>query len=338
MRMRLIFLALLLTTCGCGYREPAEPAEDPAAETVIPVDLALNWYPEAEHGGYYAALVHGYYRAAGLDVTIHSGGPNAPVIQRVASGAVTFGIENADGVLLGRAEEADVVAVMAPLQTSPRCIMVHQSSGIRSFDELKWVTLAMSESAGFAKFLRRRLPLEDVRIVPNPGNVALFLQEERFAQQAYVFSEPFVVGKEGGQVRSLMVSDLGYNPYTSLLVVHGDTIRGNPELVRKMVEASVRGWRKYLEDPEETNRYINPQNPEMELDILAYGVETMRPLCLDESTPPESLGRMTQERWQTLLDQLIEIGEIERGTVEAEAAFTTKFLPLAAPPERGRSE
>ena len=62
-----------------------------------------------------------------------------------------------------------VVAVMAPLQISPRCIMVHESSGIRDFDDLKNMTIAMSNSNPFSYFLRKKLPLEGVKVVPYSG-------------------------------------------------------------------------------------------------------------------------------------------------------------------------
>ncbi len=79
--------------------------------------LALNWFPEAEHGGYYAALVNGYFKEEGLDVEIQPGGPGVPIIQNVATKRVMFGIANADQVLVGRNEQADVVALyLLPVQ------------------------------------------------------------------------------------------------------------------------------------------------------------------------------------------------------------------------------
>ena len=321
--MSRVVLMLFVLVVGCS-RPAAETAGSGTA--LQEVELALNWYPEVEHGGFYAAQVHGYFEEAGLKVTILPGGPGAPVAQRVASGGVTFGVDNADGVLLARAQEADVVAVMAALDTSPRCLMVHEESGIRGFDDLKNVTLAMSESSGWAKFVQKTLPLDGVRIVPNPGNVAQFVADRKFAQQAYVFSEPYVAETEGAKVRSLMVSELGYDPYTSLLIVNGRTIRAQPELVAKMVTASVRGWRKYLEDAEPANRAIHRQNPEMGMAILEYGVEAMTPLCITDARPVEQFGTMTAERWETLLAQLVDIGEIKRGAVNPRDAFTARFL------------
>ena len=308
---------------GCTGRSdsPVPAAQD--AE----ITLALNWFPEAEHGGYYAAVVHGYYEDAGLNVEILPGGQGAPVVQQVASRAVTFGVDNADKVLLGRAQQADVIALMAPLQSSPRCVMVHRQSGIRSFDDLKDVTLAMNDSGAWAQFLRRRLPLEDVRIVPNPTSLALFLRDMRFAQQAYSFSEPYLAEKEGAEPLCLMVSDLGFNPYTSALLANGRMLRERPQTVRKFVAASIRGWQTYLENPEPTNRYINQINPKMDLETLAYGAEALRPLCRDGLASPDELGSMSPQRWQTLAEQLVEIELIKPGEADPESAFTTQFLP-----------
>jgi NitT/TauT family transport system substrate-binding protein len=324
-RLFTCFLCLLVLP-GCDRPPEAGSQVENQKTPITDVALALNWYPEAEHGGFYAALVHGYYEQAGLRVTIVPGGPGAPVLQEVATRKVAFGVEAADRVLLGRAQGADVVAVMAPLQNSPRCIMVHKQSGIISFDQLQNLTLAISTAGPWALFLQKRLPLEGVQLVPYPGNVAEFLINDNYAQQAYVFSEPFVATKAGGDPHCLMVSDLGFNPYTSVLVTSNRLIQSDPELVERMVQATVRGWHKYLEDPATTNGYIHEQNPEMDLDILAYGADAIRPLCVDGTRPLDQLGTMTAERWQTLAEQMVEAEAIDAGAVEPTDAFTTRFL------------
>ncbi len=324
--IRIYALALTLLMCaGCGGAgRDNSPADDGA--TLTGVTLQLNWFPEAEHGGFYAALVHGYYKDVGLDVKILSGGPETPVVQQVARGAATFGVVNADNVLFARAQQAPIVALMAPLQTSPRCLIVHERSGINSFDDLQDITIAMSSSNAFTHFLRHKLPLTGVKIVPYPGNVAQFLLKDDYAQQGYVFSEPFVARKQGGDPKVLMVSDLGFNPYTSLLFTSDKVAAEQPELVRKMVAASVRGWAKYVESPSETNRHIHGVNPEMDLDILAFGAESIKPLVLDQSAEQHGIGAMSRERWQTLADQLIEIDQLKPSDAQVDRAFTTKFL------------
>lgn len=124
-----------------------------------------------------------------------------------------------------------------------------------------------------------------------------------------------------------MVSEIGFDPYTSLLTVGRETLREKPEVVRKMVQASVRGWQKYLSEPAETNKYIQQQNPEMSQEILSFGVEALKPLCLPDAMSADKLGQMTMERWRQLAEQLVEVEALKPDAVDPSQAFTTEFLP-----------
>ena len=320
--------ALLSATVGCRQEtgEISGKTELQPAGGLTKVTLVLNWYPEAEHGGYYAALVHGYYKEAGLDVTIVPGGPGSPVIAKVDGKTAHFGVTNADRVLLGRAQEADVVTVMAPIQTSPRCILVHRESGIDSIRDLKDVTLAMKASATWAKFMQKKLSLTGVKIVPNAGAMAFFIDNPKYAIQGYTFSEPFVAREKGAETKELLVSEIGFNPYTSVLVTHSSQVKQDPKIVRKMVAASIRGWKKYLDDPGQTNAHIHKLNTGMSLPALAFGVQAMKPLCITKQVRVDQLGTMNAQRWQTLASQMVEVGSLDAGKSDPSGAFTLKFV------------
>ncbi len=320
----ILVACFLLAGCGRppGEATPTAPvAANNNAEALTPVTLMLNWYPEAEHGGYYAALVHGYYDEAGLDVTIIPGGPNAPVVQQTARGAVDFGVTNADRIASARAQDAKLTALLAPLTNSPRCLLVHEDSGIEQFEQLQNVTMMMNREDAWAKWLIAKLPLDGVKIVPNSASLAPFLADPRAAKQGYIISEPFVAEKEGAKVRSLQVADFGFNTYTSVLMTRDETIAQRPELVRKMIEASRRGWAKYLADPAETNKRINELNPEMSLEVLDFGVQAIKEHCVESDTQPAQFGRMTAERWSTLVAQLEELKMLDLGVVEPSSLF-----------------
>ena len=146
-----------------------------------------------------------------------------------------------------------------------------------------------------------------------------------------MFSEPFVARKQGGDPKTLMVSELGFNPYTSLLFTREKTIDASSDLVRRFTIASLRGWKTYLESAERTNRRINKLNPAMDLDILQFGADSMKDLCLPDGMPVAELGRMTSERWQTLSDQLIEVGALDAENEKTDAAWTDRFLKQDQP-------
>ncbi|HIE97104.1 MAG: ABC transporter substrate-binding protein [Fuerstiella sp.] len=331
MKHRFHYLVAVGLIIGCGTPASDTDHQTASTDTVPSETLALNWYAEAEHGGYVAASQLGYFDEVGVNVTIQPGGPGAPtlVIQELAAGRIRFAVSNADMVVLARSRGAKLVAVAAPLQQSPRCIMVHESSDIDTLQQLTDVELAISDTRPFALWMKKQLPLTNVTMVPYAGLVGEFLQKKNFAQQGYVFSEPFVAREKGGDPKVLMLSNIGFNPYASLLVTTEDTIRDNPEIVRKVVGASVRGWYAYLDDPVPVNERIHADNNDMTLEALAFGAEAMLPLC--GTTEDVPLCGMQLERWQSLVEQIEQLGEIEVGAVEAAACFSTRFLSVELP-------
>lgn len=316
-------LALLLLA-ACKPSEKAPTAD--GAPALQKVSIVLNWFPEAEHGGFYAAQLLGYYAEAGLEVEVIPGGVDVPVIPRVATGSAQFGCVNADIVLLGRAEQAPVVATMAPIQTTPRCLLVHADSGVEGFGDLKNMTLIMSAKDPYVPFLQKHFPLEGCSIVPYAGNVAPFLVDKKSACQGYVFSEPFVARQQGATVRNLMVADAGYNPYASCIITSEELLEKNPELVRKFTQASVRGWETYMKDPVATNQHINKLNPQMSMEILDFGVQELQALVFTDDVKSGGLGAMSPERWNTLVTQMVDIGVIKAGSVKPAECFTAEFL------------
>ena len=317
-RFGLLLICLSFGVLGCGGGDPAQ--EDAKANDLQKVSLQLNWFPEAEHGGFYAAQVHGFFAEEGLEVDILPGGPNSPVIAQVDLGRATFGVVNADKLLMGRDGGADVVSLMAPLQTSPRCVMVHEESGIETFEQLRGVTLAVSSGSTFFPFLEKQINLEDIKIVAYSGSVAPFLNDKKYAQQAYVFSEPFVARQGGAKPRNLMVADLGFNPYASTLVVAQKSLDDDRKLAEKMTRACRRGWAQYLKDPVKTNELIASLNSEMSLEILNFGAEALRGLCDTGDAP---LGTMTAERWNELAKQMHGTGTLK--SPSADGAFSLEF-------------
>lgn len=282
--------------------------------------LSLNWFPEAEHGGYYQARA---------DQTqplydVEAGGPDVPVLQKVSSGKSDFGVVNADDVVNAQAQGADVVALMAPIDVNPRCIMVRAESGVKSIAEIENMTLAMSSRPAFSHWLKWKYPLKDVRIVPYPGSILPFTQDVRFAQQAYSISEPFLAKAKGVEPMVLMVSDLGFNPYGSVLITRRELLENERDRVQKVVVSSQRGWQRYLSDGEAAHRTINGLNPEMSMEILAFGHTEMQKLV--HPRMDRRFGEMDLNRWQTLIGQMEACGLITKGSVKAEACFDNSLL------------
>ena len=326
MRRLMTGLAACLAIVGCGA--PAKPTADPARGA--PAVLQLNWFPEAEHGGFYTALVENLAAAERLALEIRPGGRAAPIASELAAGRVQFAVANAEDVVMFRSQGADIVTVMAACQHHPRCLLMRKDSGVTSFEDLgkRGMTLQVQQGHAFLEFMRKRGLLQGVKEVPYTGGVALTVHDPKMAQQGYVYSEPLLARQEGAEITTLMLSDIGFDPYSSVLVTTGKLVREKPDIVRRMVRAAIAGWRRYLTDPAATNAYLAKVNPEgVSPEMLARGVEILRGLCLPDGLPLEELGTMTAARWDTLLEQMTSLDPSLAGKVQAADCYTVEFLP-----------
>ena len=272
------------------------------------IRLALNWKPDPQFGGFYAAP----YEKHGLDVEILPGGAGTPTVQMVGAGSAEFGVVSADELVVARSQGNDVVALFAVYQTNPQGIMVHASRKAANLaDVLKGGTLALQRGLPYARLLEKKYGFDKVKIVPSPGgDITVFLTDPMFAQQCFIMSEPLAAKHKGADVQAFSVADAGYNPYTTVLATSGDSLRRNPERAKSIVTAVREGWRAYLDDPKPTNQRMNQLNPTMAPEVFAEVAEAQKTLIENDETRRNGLGSMTTERWQTLISELQELGDI----------------------------
>lgn len=312
----------LLALLGCNASD--KPTGSDSAAPAVAVQL--NWYPESEHGGLYQALHAGIYERYGLEVEIRPGGKATQVATELELGRCDFAIANADDVVVANQEGLEVVAVLAAMQDHPRCIMAREDSGVESFEDLRGKTLQRGDRA-YVEFLRSRGLLEGVQEVPYHGSIAPLVADPNIVIQAYCCAEPLLAKQQGVAVKTLMVSDLGFNPYSSVLVTSRKMIEQSPERVRAFVQATREGWRNYLSDGAVGNKAILAANDHgMTAEALLFGAESMRDLAMPDDASIESVGQMTDKRWQTLFDQLVELKLVDPNKVQATDCYSLEFL------------
>ena len=318
----LCFLFCLLAIAGCSSEEKSSATDS----SLTQVAVQLNWYPESEHGGLYQALTDGTYATDQLDVTLRPGGRATQIATELALGRCEFAIANADDVIIANQEGLNIVAVMAAMQDHPRCIMVREDSGVDGFEDMAGKTLQRGDRA-YVEFLRSRGFLEGVKEVPYHGSIASLVADPNILIQAYSCAEPLLAEQQGVAVKTLMVSELGFNPYSSVLVTSKNVLEERPEMVRQFVKATRKGWRNYLADGESGNAAILEANDHgMTAEALKFGSEAMRELAMPEGVTTEMVGTMSDERWQTLFNQMSELELVDPKKVSAADCYTLDFL------------
>ena len=305
--VRRLAVAALALAAGC---ERGSPAPRPGPRTAV--TLQLNWVPEPEFGGIYAALADDLFRDHGLDVKVIAGGAGVATPQLVASGACDFGLMSADQLLQIRAQGGDVAAVYAIFQHSPVGIMVHHDNPARSLEAL-WTsraTVAVEPGLPYVKFLNRRYGGKDLTLVPYQGALAIFAGDPSLAQQCFVSAEPVQMELRGVPVRVFAVAESGYDPYAAVVATSGAAWRSHPERAKALVAALREGWRRYLDAPEKYNPAIAALNPAMGERAMHLTAVRERPFIETKWTQDHGLGAMDPERWRTLARQMKELGTL----------------------------
>ena len=306
--MRWISLALL---AAFGLLACSEPEAR--------LTLALNWKPEPEFGGIFEAERTSAFSKRGLTVR-RTGGPGAPVVQMVTAKQVSFGIASADEVVLARDRGSDVVAIFATYQTCPQGLMTHAARGFGSLEELLAApgTLAVEPGLPYVKFLEQRYGFGALQVVPYSYSIAPFLSDPLLTQQVFVTAEPIAARRAKSDPQVFLVADSGYNPYTAVVITHGDTLRGDAARVARFVAALRDGWQRYLADPAPANDVMGPLNPEMDTQAFHLAAEAQKSLI---EVPGGTVGHMSAERWAELAEQLKSLGLVKE-TQPAENYFT----------------
>ncbi|MCS7034452.1 MAG: ABC transporter substrate-binding protein [Phycisphaerae bacterium] len=305
-------LGALLGCVLCGCDRPAR--EESGSDGKVTVTLQLNWKPEPQFGGFYAARLSGAYARHGLEVIIREGGAGAPTVDMLAAGTVPFAIVSADEIVVARARGKPVKALFAVYQTHPQGIMSRASRGFREIADVFRTagTLAMEQGLPYSDFLKKKYGFEKLKIVPSPfGDLSVFRNDESYSMQCFVTSEPLAAARLGIETTTFLIADAGYNPYATVLATSDGYLAANPSVVRAMVRGTRQGWQQYLQDPGVANSEMGRLNPTMDSRTFAESAEAQKPLIEGGDAAVHGVGHMTESRWRALIDQLQELKVIE---------------------------
>ena len=274
------------------------------------VQLILNWKPEPQFGGFYAAQIQDNFKKKKLDVQIIPGGAGTPTIQMIAAGKAEYGIVSGEELLVSRARGSDLIALFAVYQKNPVGIMAHAEEGFHSIQDVfrSKGLLAVQNGLPYFLYLEKKLGKPQAKIVPDLGGITHFLNNPHYSQQVFITSEPLLAQKNQVHVSVFPVSEEGYNPYLTVVATRKAYLEKNRDQVKAFIQAIREGWKTYLETPEETNRFMHHLNPSMDLDTFARSAKAQKPLIEIPETQKMGLGQMTKERWKTLSLQSKQLG------------------------------
>lgn len=322
-----VVAVLVLGGCSRSPESTIPSVETPGTTNVHRLTFINDWYPEAEHGGYFAAKLKGYWLELGLDVTLVAGGPNPDIEKKVALDENTLGIVRGDAVFIAVERGLPVIAVNSYFQRDPQGIMVREDSPVRTFADLEDRDVAMQIGNTWFSYLQGKYGLKKTRARAVTGSVANFVADPNWITQAYPTCEPYYAGKAGVKARMLQISDSGFDPYR-VIIANRRLVESHPEIVKAFSIGAYRGWVEYCRKPLPVHEHILSISPSMEAEGLKFSYRKMRELRLIEGDPAkgETLGDVKAERWEQLHKLLLD-HRLIKGPIERSHVYTDAFSP-----------
>ena len=298
------------------------------------VTFATNWKAQAAHGGFYQALADGTYKKYGLDVTIQPGGPqvnNRPLlpagrIQFLMTGNLLHSFDNVKN-------SVPTVVVAAMFQKDPQALMAHPGQGYETFDNLRNAPLALIAKDGqfsWWQWLKVTHGFKDEALKPYNYNLAPFLANPKAIQQGYSVAEPIYIENQG-QFKPVvhLLADHGFSTYSTVIEARTETVKNQPGLVQRFVDASAIGWVNYLHgNRAAANAMMIKDNPEMTQAEMEASVALMKAQGIVDSgeAAAKGIGAMNPARIKDFFDQMVKAGLYKPGEVDLARVATFQFV------------
>jgi NitT/TauT family transport system substrate-binding protein len=304
-----------------------------AQQKLTEIRYGTNWVAQAEHGGYYQALVDGTYEKYGLKVTIVPGGPQANNRMLLPVGRIDFYMGgNMVQAFSAVEENIPTVVVAAHFQKDPQVLLAHPGQGYEKFEDLKKsnnILISKEGVATFYQWMKTEFGFKEEQVKPYTFNPAPFIADKTAVQQGYVTSEPLAIEKAAGfKPVAFLLADNGFTTYATTVETRREMVEKQPDIVQKFVDASAIGWYNYLYgDNKKANELIKRDNPEMTDEQIAFSIAKIKEYGIADSGDAAKLGigAMTDERMKDFFDKMVKAG-LFKANLDYKKAYTTQFV------------
>jgi NitT/TauT family transport system substrate-binding protein len=316
-----VVAAIAVAACGSSKKSSTSSGSSGGGKTVK-VSLLMNWFAQAEQGGYWEAQAADTGKSEGVTFNVLQGGPQIQTIPQVAAGKADFGVAQADELMLARSEGVPVVEVFGGMDRYLQCLMYHPDAGIHSFTDISGHQVAVAPSGGFWPWIKGHYHLQNVKEINFTGTLAEFKRNDNLVQQCFITSEPYIAKQQHIPNAELMVADAGYNPFSQGLFTSERYIKEHPDTVRKVVAGVQKGWQQFLQDPSAAKQLVLKVNHDMDPAAFDYAAKVIK----NGHYFGNPLGGMTAARWNQLKAQLTEAKVLTK-PVDVTSMWTNKFIP-----------
>ncbi|MCY6485682.1 ABC transporter substrate-binding protein [Clostridium aestuarii] len=337
MKKKIISLIAMVTLAtavfvGCGNNAADKKDVTKKTEELKKITVVLDWVPNTNHTGLYVAKDKGYYAEEGLDVNIiqPSEGGSADLI---AAKKGEFGISYQEQVTYARTAEnpLPIKAIAAVIQHNTSGFASPKEKNIISPKDFEGKTYGGWGSPSEEKILKAIMEnngadFSKLKMI-NLGSDDFFTVTKKNVDFEWIFYGWTGIESElkGFPINyiELRKLDKRMDYYTPVIIANEDTLKNNPELVKKFLKATTKGYEYCMEKPEEAAKILVKSVPEIDEKLA---VASQKYLADKYKADANKWGEMKEEVWNNYTKFLYEKGLIPKD-MDGKEAFTNEYLP-----------
>ena len=313
-----------------------------AAQAATPVKFQLDWRFEGPSAMFLVPAAKGYFKDAGLDVTVDSGNGSGAAVTRVASGTYDMGFADLAALMEFHANNPDApnkpVAVMMVYNNTPASVMSLKKSGIKTPADLSGKKLgAPVFDAG-----RRAFPIfQQANNVTNvqwtamdpPLRETMLVRGDVDAITGFTFTSLLNIEARGvppADVTVMAYPDFGVKLYGNAIIASPKMIKENPEAIKAFLAAFAKGAKEVIADPAKAIEAVKARdgiiNTQLEVRRLQLAIDTV---INSPSAREEGFGQVKAPRLALMASQVSDAFKT-KSRVKADQVWDGSFLPSAA--------
>jgi NitT/TauT family transport system substrate-binding protein len=312
------------------------------AQAATPVKFQLDWRFEGPSAMFLVPAAKGYFKDAGLDVTVDSGNGSGAAVTRVASGTYDMGFADLAALMEFHANNPDApnkpIAVMMVYNNTPASVMALKKSGIKTPADLSGKKLgAPVFDAG-----RRAFPIfQQANNVTNvqwtamdpPLRETMLVRGDVDAITGFTFTSLLNIEARGvppADVTVMAYPDFGVKLYGNAIIASPKMIKENPEAIKAFLAAFAKGAKEVIADPAKAIEAVKARdgiiNTQLEVRRLQLAIDTV---INSPSAREEGFGQVKAPRLALMASQVSDAFKT-KSRVKADQVWDGSFLPSAA--------
>ena len=325
-----LVMAASLAFTGCGSTKTEEP-KDKESKKLEDVTVILDYVANTNHTGMYVALEKGYYEDAGLNVKIvePTEGATATLI---SVGKGDFGISYQEDVTVARTSDdpLPIKAIAALIQHNTSGFASYADKNIKTPKDFEGKTYAGWGGPGEEAVLKAVMAKDNadynkLNVVISDGSGFEALKDKVDIMWFFEAWDNVKCKMNDFPINYVEVRDLDerLDYYTPVIIANDQTLEERPEMTKKFLEATAKGYKDAIENPKECAKILQKYAPDYSLEMLEMSQEYLAEKYMEDT---DRWGEMKDSVWDNYTDFMLEYGVIKQ-PIEASQCYTNEFLP-----------